>query len=169
MAEGRAKDVAQWRGGAGLDVAQWERAAGVGGGARRAAQGGAAAAPMSVRRVRAAGARDAAERSVANVTVCKPRGVVKGAGWGALPASWLRPRRVCPGAGPAGAEAEVEVAVGWGGVGGSAPALRVGREWERGPHGHWGAWPPRLGPGAPPRPRGGQGPVPGAGSRHLGR
>lgn len=109
--------MAQWRGGAGLDVAQWERAAGVGGGARRAAQGGAAAAPMSVRRVRAAGARDAAERSVANVTVCKPRGVVKGAGWGALPASWLRPRRVCPGAGPAGAEAEVEVAVGWGGVG----------------------------------------------------
>lgn len=111
MAGGRAKDVAQWRGGAGLDVAQWERAAGGGGGARRAAQGGAAAAPMSVRRVRAAGARDAAERSVANVTVCKPRGVVKGA----LPASWLRPRRVCPGAGPAGAEAEVEVAVGWGG------------------------------------------------------
>jgi hypothetical protein len=43
-----------------------------------------------------AGARDAAERLVANVTVCKRRGVVKGAGRGALTAAWVRPLRVCP-------------------------------------------------------------------------
>lgn len=53
-----------------------------------------------------ASAREAAERLVANVTVCKPRVVVKGAGWGTRCRSRGYVRRcVCPRTGPTGAEA----------------------------------------------------------------
>lgn len=82
------------------------RAGAAGAGRARGAGPGGRGSNERAPRPGPAGARDAAERLVANVTVCKPRGVVKGAGLGAR----CRPRgyvcrRVCPRAGAAGAQA----------------------------------------------------------------
>lgn len=56
-----------------------------------------------------AGARDAAERLVATVTVCKRRGSCEGPGVGVvLLAVWVRPRRTDPGARAAGTEGQSE-------------------------------------------------------------
>lgn len=88
-------------------MAQWERAPGRRGrGRARGAGPGGGGSNERAPRPGPAGARDAAERLVANVTVCKPRGVVKGAGLGARcrPRGYVR-RRVCPRAGAAGAQA----------------------------------------------------------------
>lgn len=95
--------------GAGLYVAQWRRAQGRRGGARCAAQGRAAKAPMSVRRVRGRLVRETPGEVGGYCNSLQTEGACEGPGVRVvLLAVWVRARRVDLGARAAGAEGQRE-------------------------------------------------------------